>query len=544
MALVITRGDEALQQLSDRYFREAWAALYGACPWAAPAQSPGFARTWYEAYADQFSPVLVSGYDPDGTLSGLLTLAVPKKGPGLIVAGDPQGEYTAWIALRDGEDSFIREALASVRRQFPGEKLRFRYLPPDTPLDCFTNDKMLARWCRLRPCKRPLLLIDPVELAESYRKSGNKSRITRLNRMGNVSFERVLAASRANSLLDEISILHDLRQGALHDVLPFQSDPRKRAFLISLLDQTDILHFTVLTVDDAVVSAHLGLCDSRSVQIGVLAHSPRYAKLSPGKLHVMMMQGELMKDGILTLDLTPGPDEWKERFANSHDRVFELTMYHNHGSWNKSAAAMTERAQRVGKKSMKALGVYPDAVLAAKIAEQLGVRGIIGRLKLSVEQRKGHETFRFDIEGNDQDEVTEVMSRDSLKDLLAFERAEPWQNRRVFLSKALRRLESGYHSYTRVERGRLVHCSWLIERPGDSLQSDVVPGRQPPGGSALIVDCYTHPDARGKGLFQAAVRQMLHDARAIPGCEHVDVSLPSNAVEASHALEKLDFIRI
>jgi CelD/BcsL family acetyltransferase involved in cellulose biosynthesis/RimJ/RimL family protein N-acetyltransferase len=542
MTIDVTRGDEALQQLSDGRFQEAWAALHRACPWAAPAQSAGFATTWYKVYGDRFSPVLVSGYDADGTLSGLLTLAVPKTGSGLIVAGDPQGEYKVWIASPDSADSFIREALVSVRRQFPHQDLRFTYLPPNTPLDCFTKDKILARCCKLRLYRRPLLLIDPLRLAESFRKKANKRRIAQLNRLGDVRFERVLDAGRASSLLDEISTWYDLRMGALYDVLPFQGDPQKKAFNIALLEETDILYFTALTVDGVVVSAHLGLHDSHSVQGGVFAHSPWYAKLSPGKLQVMMLQSELIRDGVSVLDLTPGGDAWKERFANSHDQVFQLTMYGR--VWTKWTAGMTAGIRAFVKRCMTALGVSPNAVRALTTARQLGVRGITGRLERTVQKRMRHETFRFDIEGNDQDEPADTVSRDSLKDLLAFEHAEPWQNRRDFLSTALRRAESGHHSYTRVEGDRLAHYGWLIEHPEEALSSDLVRGPRPPDGSALIVDCYTHPEARGKGLFQASVRQMLRDARAIPGCKHVYASVPSKARQASHALEKLHFVRV
>ena len=542
MAITITRGDEARRQLSDSRFLEAWAALHRACPWAAPAQSAGFATTWYKVYRNRFSPVLVSGYDADGTLSGLLTLAVPKKGSGLIVAGDPQGEYKVWIASPDSAESFVREALVSVRRQFPHQDLRFTYLPSNTPLDCFTKDKILARCCKLRPYEQPLLLIDPLRLAESFRKKGNKRRIAQLNRLGDVRFERVLDAGRARPLLDEIGTWYDLRMGALYDVLPFQEDAQKKAFNIALLEETDILHFTVLTVDGAVVSAHLGLHDSHCVQSGVFAHSPRHAKLSPGKLHVMMLQSELMRDGIPVFDLTPGGDAWKERFANSHDQVFQLTMYGR--GWSKWTAGMTTGMRSVVKKCMKALGVSPNVVPVLSMARQLGPRGITGRLKRAVQKRMTHATFRFDIEGNDQDEPADVVARDRLKDLLAFERAEPWQNRRDFLSTALRHVESGHHSYTRVDGGRLVHWGWLIEHPEEALSSDLVRGRRSPDGSAVIVDCYTHPEARGKGLFQASVRQMLRDARAIPGCKHVYASVPSKAHQASYSLEKLRFTRV
>ena len=34
-----------------------------------------------------------------------------------------------------------------------------------------------------------------------------------------------------------------------------------------------------------------------------------------------------VKDGISLLDLAPGGDDWKERFASTHDEVCTLTMY-------------------------------------------------------------------------------------------------------------------------------------------------------------------------------------------------------------------------
>ena len=69
---------------------------------------------------------------------------------------------------------------------------------------------------------------------------------------------------------------------------------------------------------------------------------------------------------------------------------------------------MTAGMRAVVKRCMKTLGVSPNAVPALKTARQLGVRGITGRLKRTVQKRMRHETFRFDIEGNDQDEPTDT----------------------------------------------------------------------------------------------------------------------------------------
>lgn len=134
------------------------------------------------------------------------------------------------------------------------------------------------------------------------------------------------------------------------------------------------------------------------------------------------------------------------------------------------------------------------------------------------------------------------MKRDFLPDLLAYQPAEAWQMRfSVFLKRVLKGLENGNHVYTRVEDGRLVHYGWLIERQQKSHISEVGHDFYLPPESAVLADFYTHPAARGKGLYQHSLRQMLHDAALIPGTKHIFIGVLADNGPSRHVIEKVGF---
>jgi len=67
--------------------------------------------------------------------------------------------------------------------------------------------------------------------------------------------------------------------------------------------------------------------NSSLIRLRLLAHAPELSAQSPGKLHLLQLRAFLGNDGMHLLDLTPGGDVWKDRFAQSHDTAFEVTPY-------------------------------------------------------------------------------------------------------------------------------------------------------------------------------------------------------------------------
>lgn len=135
-----------------------------------------------------------------------------------------------------------------------------------------------------------------------------------------------------------------------------------------------------------------------------------------------------------------------------------------------------------------------------------------------------------------------ILTRDRLEDLRYYERTESWQMPPDdYRAEARRRLALGERLYTLVEGERLLHYAWLVpdhERGEDAALGQVF---LPPPGSAALYDHYTHPRARGRGLYQQALCQLLHDVCAITPATRAYVYVYADNGPSRHAIEKVGF---
>ena len=150
--------------------------------------------------------------------------------------------------------------------------------------------------------------------------------------------------------------------------------------------------------------------------------------------------------------------------------------------------------------------------------------------------------YEFDVATAQSLQPSEIMNKDHLPDLLAYRPSEAWQPRvSPFLRQAMENLELGHHVYTFVEEGALIHCGWLIERQEKSVLSDVGYELNLPPESAVLTSYYTHPAARGRGLYRQSLTQMLHDASLIPETKHIYIAVLANNGPSRHVIEKIGF---
>ena len=112
---------------------------------------------------------------------------------------------------------------------------------------------------------------------------------------------------------------------------------------------------------------------------------------------------------------------------------------------------------------------------------------------------------------------------DSSEDLACYERTDfhGQMPKDEFLRTAQERLANGCHAYTFVENGRLLHYGWMQERQVEAKDPKVGITFYPQPGSALTWDHYTHPAARGRGLYRMSLCQSLHDAVERAGAKRV-----------------------
>ncbi len=537
-------GQAAHEALSDTRFLAAWQTLHGKCPHATGFQSNRFVSTWYDTYRLQWQPVLVRSAGLDESLVGLWPLAHDPVEHRLAQAGTHQAEYHAWLALPEAESEFLASALDALHRRFRLPAIRLKYLPDTGLVDKLRAVPEMENRLAVRICSRPLARLAPDEVEATPAKKSKKSRQTRFNRLkrlGDVSFRRLSQPAELEATFDELMAWYDFRQGAVNNETPFHEDPLKHRFHRRLFAVApDETHVTVTFLDGRPIAGLWGTESGDVLHIGMLIHSPFLAEHSPGKLHMMQLGDLLLAEGKHTLDLTPGGDPWKERFANAHDEVADVTVYRTR--WGKRRAELLDQPRKWAKRCLSSLGLSPsDARSALTKLRQTGPAALLRKMGNWASEYREFRVYRCDrvlASGFARDERAAV---NSFSAMLAFEPAESWQTRQAFLSNALSRIESGESAYTISIDNRLAHSGWLVRNQTESHVTEVQQKMTLPPGSVVLYDFYTHPDFRGRGLYRAMIKHMLCEAFSDPTAQHAYISVLAENLPSRHVIESIGF---
>ncbi|ARS36247.1 GNAT family N-acetyltransferase [Pontibacter actiniarum] len=505
-------GEQAIDLLSDVLFASEWDALYQSCPWATVFQSRSFVENWYRVYQGVYSPLLVKAA-VKGKLTGLLTMAVPLPGQvqsklrnssGRIVgAGHFEAEYQVWLAHEHNGSTFIKAALAAVSSRFPSYSVLFRFLPPNTPLQWAKEDPSWKGRCILQSSRRPLMDLKDPEHEKLFRKGEYRNKLNRLKRLGNVSFERITDLERFVSILEEVAVQFDFRQGAMFNKNLFRDNPLKAVFLQAMFRE-NLLHVTVLKVNEEVKAAIAAVIGKDWVHLGgINVHTPFHASYySPGFVHFLTLGQQLAQEGTAVFDLTPGGDAYKDRIANKHDHVYELTITGTRAFHTKKVLKkfLHERLITAGLRPMSVeLSVRKAVYIIRARLKAIKSRGTLSLLPSLLRDSLHAQPDRFYIIRESSQEAPVAVERDSLEALLSFEAAGGWQTRWEFLGEAMRRLEAGEHCYTWRREGRLLCCAWFSPALGQA--------------GATLRGIYCHPDGRAglAAFLRAAAGQVARE---------------------------------
>ena len=82
---------------------------------------------------------------------------------------------------------------------------------------------------------------------------------------------------------------------------------------------------------------------------------------------------------------------------------------------------------------------------------------------------------------------------------------------------------------------------WLVPVQREAYFSEVRQTFRYPEEGAVIYDVYTHPLARGRGLFHACLTEMLFDVARKEKVGHAYCSVLATNAPSRHVVEKLGF---
>ena len=537
----VIQGKQAVRRITEKAFLDQWDRLVRDCPWSTSFQSAGFVTTWYAHY-EQFAPLVLYNRIEHETLSGLLTLAVPKNLDPLMVAGGHQAEYQVWLSLPDHE-GFIRDALEVLHQLYPARLPSFRYVPSRAPLSvlCDKESPVGAR-VNVVEHKRPLFRLEEESIRASLRKKSNKSRLSRLKKQGGYRLICFTDVSSFSRLFDEIILQYDMRQAALHQVFPFREDPGKKPFYLMLVEKyPDLVHASVLQVGHEVASAHIGLRDAHTLHLGLLSHAPWLARHSPGKFHLLLLGLQLAQEGLSLFDLTPGEDSWKARFTNDADTVFEIRAFPH--PWAKTKNVWRGNVSSLAKRSLGRMGI--DAVgLSARLKRACGGDGTKVRRNVYGSTRsKKPLLYVARIRTEELHAVPDTgVKKDSLSDLMKPSTHAYGQGLASFCSSSLRRLEEGQHVYTFASGRSLLHYGWLV-RLDCSTRVSLPMGRAVGKIHALFYDVHMESTQDEFLRFQQILEQIHCHVATWGSSPCLYVALRPNQLRYRGVLEGAGFVR-
>jgi len=450
--VTIVAGDDALLWSREALNQSAWDRLWAACPWSTAFQSRAFFDIWARNYREVWSPLLVIGRRADGSLAGIMPLAENRDA--IVGAGAHQAEYQGPISSEGDALAFFRAALAALAKHAPRHELRLRYLPWNVPSSVV---EWLGRYDRALsvPCVTWHMLADGTAVDSAMKKAGNKSKLNRLRRVGQVEFRR-LTPELLEADFDRIVAMYDFRQGALHDVCPFADDRRKLRFHLDWLrNAPHQLHATGLYVDGQLISAVLLAWSKDEAHLAISAHSPVHAVFSPSKLNLYFAARSLSEEGGRALDLTPGDDPWKARFGSQARTVWDVKVFAS--PWTARAERSQRTVKHVARRLLSYLGLSADDFKG-------WIRRLDGALRLRrAKAARSVSQYLFDIGRRfPREERTAAVSVNSLQNLLSLSGAFPRDERSTFLAEALGRIESGDQCFVAFDRTRTAYClGWL-----------------------------------------------------------------------------------
>lgn len=536
MQIEILQGDPAVAVFQDTQFTARWQAMADACRHNCVVQEPPFVAAFYRVYAPQYQPLLVTGKDAEGTLIGVLPLALHKASGQVTHAGEAQAEYHGWVALPEGEQEFMVQAFMALKRTFPAlQKWTWNWMPFGASIE-WTRDPRLkeAGIHLIVPSTETLIwdLTQPEKLEKMWKSKSNKNKIKRFQKRGNYRMERITDPVLTRKLMEDlISVQVDFRKEAVNNALPFGNDPLKAAFIAALMEKPESFHFTVLWLDDIPLASHFGPCDEEEVWLGLTAFDPSESKNSPGTLQLMELGKWMVEEGIKYFDLTPGAT-YKERFANDRRTLHGLEVYFTSSAYQKGRikSALT---QAVKKWVFGRLKVDPyrfrqrksDLVAWVNWMKQASMSQRIQWAMRLFSSRQQIHIYEWDPEAFHQaPEDPGGIELQAYADLMYYNDSAPFPNRKYLLSEALNKFGQGEIVGTKVSEGRLWAMGWVAKNKGDFPLDGKGWTVELPKGCAVFQTFYFHPETP-RSLSGPLLTRMAEAARS-EGMDRFFVCVP------------------
>ncbi|MCS4436620.1 GNAT family N-acetyltransferase [Aquiflexum gelatinilyticum] len=373
-------------------------------------------------------------------------------------AGTFYALYQTWIVLPGFEKDFWDYGIKRLFKFFPNTFINLKSLPDPKGFTPFVEFPSFKKMTVFEEYQNPILDYEQGDFKEVLNKRHFRSKSNRINRAGQVRFEKVKSKGELISALKDIAVFYDLRQGAAFNKIPFGDDHTPHDLFVSWFDQ-GILHVSILWFDNELIGAVIIIEDNKTAHLaGLITYSPRHGKFSPGLVHLYYLGQLLYEEGFKNLKLSPGYDSYKERFCNTHEDLYELLISPNLTDVfrRKIRKKIRQNYLRLGVRPME-VGVVLNKKIA-KVKNRLNYFFKTLRLNNSSSDNKSLSWARKIV--NEKYLPNSEFKKDYLDDLLRVGDFDLNVSRWEFLEDSLKRLEENQKFISLVRDNNLLACIW------------------------------------------------------------------------------------
>ena len=521
----LIKDNDAVALLANPNFQNEWKKLATQSVGFTQLQEADFLTTWYSNYSSIFSPILIFSRNEKNEMVGLIALAWSIKKKYLVHAGN--AEYHGWLAKEEDTIPFLKEMFRIVIDELKVEKWSWNWMPSGLNGASLQAAASAEMSLLMEEEGSPIWQLDNEEKLNKLLKSkSNRSKFNRYKRRGEYSYEIINEPDRIREVLEIAQYQCDIRREAMNNSRPFAEDPFKIDFCSEVMNFPNQLHVSAMWLDDQLLAFHMGVEDGERVCFGMISYDPSESKQSPGTLLIIELAKHLKESGYKILDMTPGTNSYKDRFANFYETLYRPTIYFSKKSFLK--AKVKKSVATTGKKMLATAKV--DVPTMRKWKTNLGElptklksispKNIISSFGNVLLQKNVHFLYEVDLKNEEAfSTASTILDQQKYVDLLDYQDNQPFLTRRDILIDALEKFSKGDVLFSQNNEGKLQWLGWLKELKGevklDGFSETIEIGEK----TNLLCDFYKSSDVASEN-FNENILTMLHHAK-IAGKEKV-----------------------
>jgi len=521
----LIKDKEAVVLLATPIFQNEWKKLATQSVGFTQLQEADFLTTWYSNYSAIFAPIFIFSRNEKSEMVGLIALAWHKEKEYLVHAGN--AEYHGWLATEEATIPFLKDMFSIVIDELKVEKWPWNWMPSGLNAASLQAAASAEMSLLVEEEGSPIWQLDNEEkLAKLLKSKSNKSKFNRYKKQGEYRYEIITEPDRIREVLEIAQYQCDLRREAMNNSRPFAEDPFKIDFCSELMNFSNKLHVSAMWLDDQLLAYHMGVEDGERVCFGLVSYDPSESKQSPGTLLIIELAKHLKESGYKILDMTPGTNSYKDRFANFYETLYRPTIHFSKRSFlkakvKKSMAMTGEKMLAMAKVDVPTmrkwktnLGELPSKL---KSISPKSIFSFFGNILL---QKNVHFLYEIDLKNEEIFSTTATMlNQQKYVDLLDYQDNQPFLTRRDILIDALDKFARGNVLYSQNNNGKLEWFGWLKELKGqvklEGFSEVIEIGEK----TNLLCDFYKSSDVVSDD-FDENILTMLHQVK-ISGKEKV-----------------------